>query len=149
MTLAMERREIEGHVGSWYNWKTTRPEWIRDGKVVILAQGGLKRSPELPDVPTYEELSTTPDQKLMMNFLAYPVATSRALAVPPGVPGERVAALRKGLLETLNDPLFLEKAKRRRMEIVPGDHLMVESAMARLFATPPMLIERMRAIFNE
>jgi tripartite-type tricarboxylate transporter receptor subunit TctC len=149
MTLAMERREIQGHVGSWYNWKTTRPAWIRDGTVAILAQGGLKRSPELPNVPIYAELATTPEQKLMMNFLAYPIATSRALAVPPGVPGERVEALRKGLMATLADPSFQAKAKKRRMEIVPGDHRVVEEAMTKLFATPPALIERMRTIFSD
>lgn len=149
MTLAMERREIQGHVGSWYNWKTSRPDWFRDGTAVVLAQGGLKRSPELPDVPIYEELASTPDGKAMMNFLAYPIATSRALAVPPGVPAERVAALRKGFMDTLNDPAFLAKAKKRRMEIVADDHRTVESAMAKLFATPPALVEQMRTVFNE
>lgn len=149
MTLAMERGEIQGHIGSWYNWKTTRPQWIRDGTVVILAQGGLRRSPELPNVPTYNELAATSDQKLMMDFLAYPIATSRALAVPPGVPSERIAALRKGLMDTLSDPIFLEKAKKRRMEITPGNHTTVEMAMSKLFATPPKLIEKMRTIFDE
>jgi tripartite-type tricarboxylate transporter receptor subunit TctC len=149
MTLAMERREIQGHVGSWYNWKTTRPQWFRDGTAVILAQGGLKRSPELPDVPIYAELASTADEKAMMNFLAYPIAASRALAVPPGVPAERVAALRKGLMDTMADPAFLAKAKKRRMEITPGDHRVVEDAMTKLFATPPALLDRMRAIFNE
>jgi tripartite-type tricarboxylate transporter receptor subunit TctC len=149
MTLAMERREIQGHVGSWYNWKTSRPDWFRDRTAIVLAQGGLKRSPELPAVPIYEELASTPDEKAMMNFLAYPIATSRALAVPPGVPPERVAALRKGLMDTLNDPAFLAKAKKRRMEMVADDHRTVESAMAKLFATPPALVARMRAIFSE
>lgn len=149
LTLAMERHEIQGHVGSWYNWKTTRPALIREGKVVILAQGDLKRSRELPDVPTYEELASTADEKLMMNFMSYPITTSRALAVAPGVPAERVVALRKGLMDTLNDPVFREKASKRGMEIVASDHRAVESAMEKLFATPPALLDRMRAIVNE
>jgi tripartite-type tricarboxylate transporter receptor subunit TctC len=149
MSLAMERHEIQGHIGSWYNWKTTRGTWIRDGTALVLAQGGLERSPELPKVPTYAELASTPDEKLMMEFMTYPIKTSRSLAVAPGVPAERVAALRKGFMATLKDPAFLAKAKKRHMEIVGSDHRAVENAMAKLFATPPALIRRMRTIYSK
>jgi hypothetical protein len=52
-------------------------------------------------------------------------------------------------MDTLNDPVFLEKAKKRRMEIMPGDHRVVEDAMSKLFATPPALIKQMQTIFAE
>jgi hypothetical protein len=135
MTLAMERHEIQGHVASWYYWKKARPAWFRSGIAVVLAQGTLERSPELPNVPTYAELAATPDQKLMMDFMTYPIRTSYSLAVAPGVPADRVAALRRGLMATLRDPAFLAAATRLQMEIVPSDYQVVQNAMAKLFET--------------
>lgn len=148
ITLAMERGEVHGRVGSWYIWKASKPDWLSDGKLVFLAQDGLNRNPELPDVPLYEELVSDPESKKIMRFLSYPVATSRALAVAPGVPTERVAALRKAFMDTLSDPAFLTAAKKRKMDIDPGTHEYVEGAIAELFSTPPELVARIRSLFG-
>jgi tripartite-type tricarboxylate transporter receptor subunit TctC len=53
INLAMERGEVAARINSWSSWKATRPDWVRDGKIVIIAQGG-RRSPELPNVPSVE-----------------------------------------------------------------------------------------------
>ena len=148
ITLAMERGEIQGRVGSYYIWVASKPDWLRDGKLIFLAQDGLTRNPALPNVPLYEDLVSSPDEKAIMRFMSYPVATSRALAVAPGVPADRVAALRKALMETLADPDFLAVAKKRHMDITAKDHKYVESVIAEMHATPPALIERMKTIFG-
>lgn len=148
ITLAMERGEIQGRVGSYYIWEASKPDWLRDGKLVFLAQDGLTRNPALPNVPLYEDLVSTPDEKAIMRFMSYPVATSRALAVAPGVPADRVAALRKALMDTLADPELLAAAKKRHMDITAKDHKYVESVIAEMYATPPALIARMKSIFD-
>ena len=49
--LAIERGEADTRVASWTALKTTRSEWLRDGKIVVPFQTGLKRHPDLPDLP--------------------------------------------------------------------------------------------------
>src|SRR6195256_4101837 len=52
VNLAMERGEIDGRASnSWASWKSTRPDWVKDKKIVVLVQIGLKRAPDLPDGP--------------------------------------------------------------------------------------------------
>src|SRR5262245_14357780 len=53
VNLAMERGEVGGRgSNSWASWKSTRPQWLAEKKIFILAQVGVKRKAELPDVPT-------------------------------------------------------------------------------------------------
>src|SRR5262249_8718328 len=48
VNLAMERGEVGGRgSNSWASWKSTRPQWLADKKVYILAQVGVRRNPEL------------------------------------------------------------------------------------------------------
>src|SRR5919205_1135133 len=58
INLAMERGEVEGRgSNSWTSWKATRPQWLEQKKIVNLVQIGLRRHPELADVPLLQELA--------------------------------------------------------------------------------------------
>jgi tripartite-type tricarboxylate transporter receptor subunit TctC len=148
MFLSMERGETSGRVGSWYSFKLAFPERIRDGGIVVLAQDGLKRHPELQEYPLYHELTSDPDSKRMIELMSYPGILSRTLAFPPGVPESRVAAVRKALLDVLRDPAFLEAAKKGHLEIQPSTPQEIEQILARLFSTPPELVKRTKSILN-
>ena len=56
-------------------------------------------------------------------------------AAPPGVPAERVAALRKALDETLQDKEFLAEAERLNLEITPGSGERIQSLIEDLYRT--------------
>src|SRR5438093_3935425 len=59
VNLAMERGEVQGRgSNSWASWKSTKPEWLAQKKIIMLVQIGLKRDPELPDVPLLLELAS-------------------------------------------------------------------------------------------
>src|SRR5206468_7266680 len=46
INLAMERGEVAGRgSNSWSAWKSTRPEWVREKKLNVLVQIGLKKAP--------------------------------------------------------------------------------------------------------
>ncbi len=50
--LAMERGEIQGRIDyTWFGLKQRRADWLRDKKVNILFQMGLRKAADLPDVP--------------------------------------------------------------------------------------------------
>ena len=56
-------------------------------------------------------------------------------AAPPGVPAERVAALRKALDETLQDKEFLAEAERLNLEITPGSGERIQSLIEDVYRT--------------
>jgi tripartite-type tricarboxylate transporter receptor subunit TctC len=58
--LALERGEVEGHGSNpWSDWKVTKPDWVRDKKIIPLMQMSLEKHPDLPDVPLLIDLATT------------------------------------------------------------------------------------------
>src|SRR5262249_47133949 len=116
LNLAMERGEVAGWTASWENLVGTRPEWLAEKKVIIPIQYTLNRMKELKDVPPLIEL-TPPDKKDIVEFFVAGTPISRAVAVGPGVPKDRVAALRKAFDETMKDPAFLADAEKRKLSI--------------------------------
>jgi tripartite-type tricarboxylate transporter receptor subunit TctC len=66
----------------------------------------------------------------------------RPYIVPPGVPADRVAALRKALAATLEDTALLADAEKSGLDIgqVGGEEL--QTLVARLYALPPGIIDR-------
>ena len=72
---------------------------------------------ELPGVPFATDLAGNAHDKLLMEAAAARQALGRPLVMPPGVPADRVAAMRKALVDTFNDPAFIADAEKNRMEI--------------------------------
>ena len=113
INLAMEKGEVGGRgSNSWASWKSGHPEWIADKKIYILVQIGLKRAADLPDVPLMSELAKTDEDRQVLTFISSDMGISRALVTTPGVPPERLAALRKAFMETMKDPDFLAEAAK-------------------------------------
>src|ERR1700724_4795726 len=54
--LAVERDEADARVASWTAVKTTRGAWLSEGRIVVPFQTGLKRHPDLPQLPLISDL---------------------------------------------------------------------------------------------
>src|SRR5262249_48955996 len=94
--LAMLRGEVEGHGSNpWNDFKISRPEWVRDKWIVPLMQMSLERHRDLPDVPRLIDLATTPDVRAAFELMSLTADIGRPFVTAPGVPAERVAALRQ------------------------------------------------------
>jgi tripartite-type tricarboxylate transporter receptor subunit TctC len=120
VNIAMERGEVLGRgSNSWASWKSTRPQWLAEKKIFILAQVGLKRDPELSGVPTLIELVSNDRDRKLTTFVSAETAISRALVTTPDVPVERVTALRRAFDAMVKDPQFLAEAQKSKMEIEP------------------------------
>ena len=96
-----------------------KPEWLRDKKVTIFMQYTVERLRELPDVPTLAEISP-PDKRPMAEFIASGTPFARALAVGPGVPKDRVAALRKAFDDLMQDQEFLARRQEAQARHQPA-----------------------------
>jgi len=141
--LATERGEIAGWTASWENIAGTRPQWLAEKKVKMLAQFTLEREPYLKDVPTLVELAPE-GKKDIAEFMIAGTPFARAMAVGPGVPADRVAALRKAFDAVMKDEAFLADAKKRQLSITPRDAAKVTALVQKLAAASPDLVARVK-----
>ena len=147
INLAMERGELDGHANStWTSLQAMLANEVRDGKVNVLIQTGLRKETELPDVPLLSDLVRgDPKKETIAGFLSLAGAIARPLAAPPGVPDERVEMLRRAFAATMKDPEVLAEARAQRSDVEPMTGEETAAAIARLLATPKSVIADVQA----
>ncbi len=149
VNVAIERGEVGGRgANSLAAWKATKPDWLRDGKLTHLVQIALKRHPELPDVPLLFELAKNDEDARLLRFLSADVPLSRAYVTTPGVPPERLTALRRAFDATMKDKAFLAEAERMQIDISPSTGEDAERIVKDVLATPSPILARAREIFD-
>jgi tripartite-type tricarboxylate transporter receptor subunit TctC len=135
LNLAMERGEIQGRGGTWLSIVTLVPQFISEKKLKPLIVDGLTRDPLIPDVPTMLELAP-PDKQAAVRFISAANEFARAFFLPPGVPAERVTALRRAFDATMQDPEFLAEAKKLRIPIEAETGETLDKVAAQVVTTP-------------
>ena len=106
--IAMERREIDGYPSVFYSSLTsTRPTWLPEKIAKVVLQYGPEPLKELPGVACAPDHITDANDKALFLTATAPNALGRPLLMPPGVPTDRLTAMRKALLDTLADAAFL------------------------------------------
>jgi len=137
INLAMERNEVQGRCGwSWSSVKSTRPDWVKNGFINILVQMALHKHPDLPNVPLIMDYAKDEKTKNMMEVVFARQTMGRPLVAPPGVPPERIEALRKAFVDTMNDPDLKAEAEKSQQElsVISGDD--IQKLVARILQTP-------------
>jgi tripartite-type tricarboxylate transporter receptor subunit TctC len=146
MLLAVERGEVDGNAGtSWATLAGSKREWMEQHKVNILAQIGLKAHPALPDVPLVGDLASSPDDRKVIELIASRQDVAYPIAAPPGIPADRLDALRRAFDATVVDPAFVSDAKLQGFEVAPVSGKDVETLVQRLYASPPDIIAKAKA----
>ena len=120
--VAMQRGEIEG-LGNTAVGDVA--QWLSSGEMRALYATGMTRIPSLPEVPTIVETVVRPEDRPAMNLLASLTEIGITLMAPPGVPEERVGALREAFRKMAEDPAFAEGLEKLRFEVdyLPGEKL--------------------------
>ena len=143
--LAMERGEVDGNCGwSWTTAKQAHPEWFKDRTVNIIMQLALSKHPELPDVPLVTDYARTPEEKAQIELVMARQVMGRPFLAPPGVPADRVAALRKAFMDALADPELKAAADRAKLEINPVSGEAVQALVEKMLATPAETVAAVR-----
>jgi tripartite-type tricarboxylate transporter receptor subunit TctC len=140
LNLAMERGEIQGRGASWISVVTQAPQYIEQKKLKPLVVDGLTRDPLLPEVPTLVELAKTPEQKAALLMICGSSEFARAVFLPPGVPQDRVDALRRAFDATMKDPDFLAEAKKMMIPVEPNGGENLDKIAREIVATSPQAI---------
>jgi tripartite-type tricarboxylate transporter receptor subunit TctC len=148
--LALERGEVEGHGSNpWSDWKVTRPEWVRDKKIVPLMQMSLEKHRDLPDVPLLIDLATNADVKAVFELMSVTADIGRPFVTAPGVPPERVAALRQAFEKTMTDPDFLADAAKANIDIKLIDGHELEGLVRRVLGSPKTAIALLKTALSQ
>jgi tripartite-type tricarboxylate transporter receptor subunit TctC len=141
--LATERGEVDGLCGlSWSTLKGRYPHWLKERKVNILVQAGIKTEAELPHVPAATDLAKEPEQRQILTLILIGQAMARPFAAPPGIPADRKAALIAAFDRTVKDADFLAEAQRLNVDVNPVAAARLDALLAEAYATPKDVIAR-------
>jgi tripartite-type tricarboxylate transporter receptor subunit TctC len=143
VTLAMERGEVQAVCSSYSSLSTRNAHWFKEDKINLLVQAATRKHPALPNVPLAMDLATNPEDKALLELSDARLDIGRPFMLPPGVPPERVKALRTAFVEMTKDKEFLADAEKSKHEIdvVTGDEM--QTMLERLAKTPKATIERL------
>jgi tripartite-type tricarboxylate transporter receptor subunit TctC len=148
VTLAIEKNEVQGICGlGWSTVKVQYPDILKGEMFAsVFAQEDLKGHPELNamKVPLIYSLAKSDEDKQALQMFYAQNAFSRPFILPPGVPADRVEALRKIFLETIADPELQADARKMNIEAVPTSGAELQQIIANMYATPPAIVARVK-----
>ena len=146
--LAMERGEVHGICESYDSVMGKKPDWIKDGTVNVLVQGGAEPNPHLK-APFIFDLAKTDEQKQALVFVYSGQGIGRPFVAPPDMPADRVKVLQAAFDATMKDPEFIADAAKQKLEVepVPGDRL--AAILKSIYATPKPIIDRIAKILED
>jgi tripartite-type tricarboxylate transporter receptor subunit TctC len=145
LDLSLERGESQGRAGPLLSWVVRKPEWLKSGKIRILAQVGVRKFAGFEDVPLLTEFARNDDEKKILGLISSRAALGRPFVAPPGVPADRVAALRTAFVATMKDAEFQTDVKKRRLLNMWSSGEAVEATVMKMLATPKPLIDKTKA----
>ena len=140
--LAMERREVDGICESLDSVINRRADWISQKKVTVLLQGGLAPHPRLPGVPFVLDLARDAEERQLLEFVYAGQGIGRPFVAPPDLPADRLKMLRAAFMATMKDPEFLADAGKSKLAVEPEDGEHLASLIAKIYATPKPIVER-------
>jgi tripartite-type tricarboxylate transporter receptor subunit TctC len=98
---------------------------IERGELVPIYVQGVRRLKEFPKAPTLGEFGNDDVEKAFLGVFNVTAEIGRSLATPPGVPADRLAALRAAHQAMVADPVFLADIKKLGivLDLLPGAEL--------------------------
>ena len=142
--LAMERGEVHGRCVLTLNaLRSIHPDWLKDGKINILLQLSRKPSPEpeLRGVPVLYDYAKDDLQRGVLDILFANQEMERPVLAPPGVPAERVAALRAAFDAVMKDPKLRAQVEEKSMTMNSATGAAVADLVSNAYAAPRAVVE--------
>lgn len=144
--IALERSEIDGLCSGYSPLLTTHASLLKEGRVRLILHSRSSALEDHPDVPSFLDLAKSEKSKLILRFLFSSDEFGRPYFAPPGVPPERLAALRAAFKATLNDPALQADASKMLLDMTYRPPEALDVYMEELAATPPDVIKEVKEI---
>jgi tripartite-type tricarboxylate transporter receptor subunit TctC len=147
--LAMERGEVEGSADwSWDEIKTRHASYLEQNKIHLILQDALKKAPDLPDVPlAIDFVKSETDRKVAELYLGAK-QIARPIMMGPGVPADRVDAIRKAFMALKDDPEFKADAQKSGIEVDPTPAADIDAYLKLATNAAPEVVRRLTDILN-
>jgi tripartite-type tricarboxylate transporter receptor subunit TctC len=143
VVLAMDRGEVQGVCGITLAVLKSRLAFqVETFQLVPIIHDAMKRHPQLPGVPSVYEFANSDDDRRVLDLLFGWRVLGRPIAAPPGIPSQRLAALRKAFMDAMTDPRFVADAEKSKLDIAPAPGEQVAALIARLFSHSKETIAR-------
>ena len=141
--LAMERGEVDGFGAySYLTFKSVHPEYLTQKLVLPLVQWGAVREREWRDVPTAVEAAESPRDKQAMGLISAGSDIGFSYFVGPGVPQERIDALRQAFQLVLNDREFIGEVEQAKLSLRPMSGDDIQALVRSVLTAPKDVVER-------
>jgi tripartite-type tricarboxylate transporter receptor subunit TctC len=147
VSLAMMRGEVDGSCGMFESSvRSAFDQHVKAGEFKIVVQFGRDRKvPYFTDATQMYSMLKTDEQRQIADVIFRQTELARPLAAPPGTPKDRVAALRKAMLDTLNDPAMVADARRLEVDYDPVTGEETTQMFIEFYKTPPELVTKARS----
>ncbi|MPY71784.1 MAG: hypothetical protein GEU92_17075 [Alphaproteobacteria bacterium] len=146
--VAMENGEIHGRAAAWEGIRGGLPSWIEEKRVVLIAQSGLHKNFDLPDVPRLIDLATTDEARRIFELIGSGSTLGRVFIAPPEVPQPRVEALRVAFEAMVKDADFIAGVKKRKLDFEPRLKAEVEELVMKTINAPANIVEKTRQLIE-
>lgn len=143
--IAMERGEVEGVCATYGQFRIFGPLFA-EGKLRFILRAEESTIAAIPDVPSVYDLTKTLEQRQLMRFVFSSVEFGRPYVLPPEVPKEVVAILRKAFADAVNDPELVAEADKIRLDMTFRPPELLEKLVAGLYETPPAIVDAVRKL---
>ena len=143
--LAMERGELQGAAVLQSNL-STRPDWLRDGKIRVLLQFGTTRLRQMPEVPAAVELASDAEARELLGVYANKFKATYPFILPPDVPAERASELRAAFDAVFKDARFIADAARVGVDVDPVSGDEIRRLIEKIQAVPQPVMDRLRKL---
>jgi tripartite-type tricarboxylate transporter receptor subunit TctC len=116
--LAMQKGEISGMCGLFASSiKSQFKGDMASGKMRLFIQMGPKKSTEFGDIPSVYDYAKSDEDRAVLDIHFKQLLLGRPLAGPPGIPADRLKALRDGLVAVLKDKDFLADSNQAGLDV--------------------------------
>lgn len=139
--LAIMKGEIDGQVAGFDSMQSLF-EQKEVKALVVIGNSPIK---ELPDVPMLGDIVPA-NFKAAADLMNSQASLARPIAATPGIPPERVLALRNALQKALTDPELLDKAAKAKLQIDYLDGDKVAEQVAGALVQPPEFVEMVKEV---
>jgi tripartite-type tricarboxylate transporter receptor subunit TctC len=140
--LAITRKEVDGRCGwSWSSLMSWNKDMYQSKAINVALQLASQKLPELGDVPTILDVARDENQQSALKLIVSRQTIARPYVAPPGIPPERLRALRAAFDATMRDPDFLADAQRQDLEIRPVTGSEADALIAEIYASAPEVVK--------
>jgi tripartite-type tricarboxylate transporter receptor subunit TctC len=143
INLAMNRGEVNGQCGlHGSSIKSQFLDDLKSGRMKLVIQMGDKTTDEFGKIPSVFDYARSDEDRAILDVQFRQLVLGRPLAGPPGIPADRLKALREAFDAAMKDKDFLAEAEKVGLDIEPATAEQVENVLKRFATFPPGIFRK-------